>query len=112
MSIDKESLRAISTYWNQNGHAPSLGDLAAALCISRHNARNLLFDLDARGLVARDAGVHRSLRLTPAGIEALEDTFPMVPLTDEAQVDGLAVVRAMTPRHVECSPLLQAVASL
>lgn len=110
-TTDQEALRAISTFWNQNGCAPSLDDLADVLCIRRGSVRNLVFDLAAKGLVAQEPRISRTLRLTPAGIEALEGTFPLVPLTDEAQVDGLTVVRAMTPRHVECSRFLQAVTS-
>lgn len=108
---DNEALRAISTFWNQNGCAPALGDLAIELRVSRGKARKVVLALVARELVAQEPRIARSIRLTPEGIEALEGTFPMVPFDDEALADvgGCRVVRYLAPRHVECSPALSAV---
>lgn len=111
MISDKTALRAISTFWNRHGHAPALGDIAAALRISLGSAANLVSDLQAKGLVDREPHKSRTMRLTILGIEALEGEVPMRPLTAEAlaELGPMQVIRHMTPRHVECSGLLQAV---
>ena len=101
MISEKTALRAISTFWNQHGCAPTLRDIAPVIGVSTGKARHIVDDLADRGLVAREPWMSRTMRLTPAGIEALEGTFPMVPFTDAALAE-------IGPTQVVChlQPLL------
>lgn len=108
---DKTALRSISTFWNKNACAPALGELALEWHICTSTAKTLVDDLQRRGLVARTPRTPRTLRLTMLGVEALEGEVPLVPLTVQtlAELGPTQVIRHMTPRHVECSGVLQAV---
>ena len=104
---NRDVLRAISTYWNLHGYAPSITDLAEALSVSRTAVFRRVETLRARGEVSAGR-TNRTLRLTPAGIKALEGTFPMEPF-DVATLRRKYEVAHLIPSHVECSGVLQAV---
>lgn len=103
MIPDKATLRAISTFWNRHGHAPATRDIAAAIGVSVGTARHIVDDLADRDLVACEPMASRTMRLTPAGIEALEGSFPMVPFNDPALVEGHEVICYLRPRAVVAS---------
>lgn len=108
-ATSREVLRAISTYWNRHGYAPSITDLAESLETSRTAVHRRVETLRARGEVATNGRANRTLRLTPAGIKALEGTFPMERFDVSMLRRRGYEVAHLIPAHVECSGLLQAV---
>lgn len=108
-TTDRHVLRAISTYWNRHGYAPSITDLAEDLSTSRTAVFRRVETLRARGEVATNGRANRTLRLTPAGIKALEGTFPMERFDVATLRRGGFEVAHLIPAPVECSPVHQAV---
>jgi DNA-binding MarR family transcriptional regulator len=57
-----ECMKFISSYVDQNGHAPTMNQIAAALGLkSRSGAHRIIESLIERGWLARVNGLHRSL---------------------------------------------------
>lgn len=106
---DRRVLRAISTYWNRHGYAPSITDLAEATEMSRTAVFRRVEALRARREVTTNGRANRTLRLTPAGIKALEGTFPMERFDLAMMRRRVLQVAHLIPAHVECSGVLQAV---
>lgn len=107
---DRHVLRAISTFWNRHGYAPSLRDIRDELGLTNHSTVNHhVLSLRSRGLLTLEPSKNRTMRLTPEGIKHLEGTFPMERF-DVAMLrrDHLQVAH-LVQAHVECSGLLQAV---
>lgn len=109
-TTDRAVLRAISTYWNRHGYAPSLRAIRDELGLKNHSTVNHhVQNLRQRGMLASEENTNRTLRLTPAGIKHLEGTFPMERFDVATLRRGDLVVAHLIPAHVECSGLLQAV---
>jgi repressor LexA len=67
-----EALKAIANYHAENGYAPSIRDLMAAMGIT--SLRGVVVHLDAlqrKGLIARQPAIGRSTTLTEAGRNAI-----------------------------------------
>lgn len=66
-----EALRAIATIWQIRGYSPSLGEIAAAIAVSRSAASVLVEAVEKRGYISREANKSRTIRIlkypTPEG---------------------------------------------
>lgn len=58
-----EIVHAIITFWREKQYAPSVRDLAQACQISPSNVFHHLEVLQTRGIIQRDPGVPRSIRI-------------------------------------------------
>jgi Mn-dependent DtxR family transcriptional regulator len=67
-------LAAISAVSERLGYAPSLAEVAAEVGTKTQSAATAVISLERQGYVARGYATARSLRLTPAGRAALEET--------------------------------------
>lgn len=64
----RDLLRALDEFTRERGYTPSVRELAVALEVSSTNSVASLIDaLLAEGLVLREPGRHRSLRLSAEG---------------------------------------------
>ena len=63
----RATLEALEAYWREHGVAPSLGDLAAILGVSRPTAHGHVRALQRKGYIDAQDGVSRSWRSTRSG---------------------------------------------
>lgn len=64
-------LRAIAEYWREHGFSPSIQDLVLACDISSSSVVDYnLRILERNGLIRRERGTARSMRLTDVGWDA------------------------------------------
>jgi repressor LexA len=68
-----ETLRQVESFLRSQCYSATIGELAAALNISRTTAYEHIAGLREKGLLVRSTGKARSLRLTPAGERLLEE---------------------------------------
>lgn len=65
----RRTLAAIAQHWSTHGVAPTVRELAKAQGLRSANGVQQTVDrLEGRGLVTRQVGLARTLRLTPEGV--------------------------------------------
>lgn len=68
----RELLGFIDRFERSKSYAPTLFEMAESLRVSRTRVKQLVEDLVEKKLVEHDAGKARTVRLTPAGAQALK----------------------------------------
>lgn len=68
---ERELLKFIETHRTAYGHTPSCAQMGLGLGFTKTRAVQILGALVDKGLVEHQSGVHRSARLTSAGLKAI-----------------------------------------
>lgn len=87
----RATLEALEAYWREHGVAPSLGDLAAILGVSRPTAHGHVRALQRKGYIDAQEGVPRSWQSTRTGsvrIPVLGRVAAGAPIFAEENIEG------------------------
>ena len=98
----RATLEALEAYWREHGVAPSLGDLASILGVSRPTAHGHVRALQRKGYIDAQDGVPRSWQSTRSGtlrIPVLGRIAAGTPLLAEENTEGWVTLDA--PRSAE-----------
>ncbi len=88
----------IHAYMARHGCAPAESDIAAALCVTPPSVNQMMRTLEKKGLILRDPGVPRSIRLL---VSAEDIPGARRPRPDSASSSGPARVGQMAPLEIE-----------
>ena len=85
------TLEIIAKYWNENGFAPALADIRDELKLSRNSNGTVIFrinSLEKNGLIIRNKGIARSIKLTELGKKYLSNSEGKILKTSSTDLDS------------------------